>query len=157
MEGKAFLEMFSGVGGLTRAVARLGLKIEAPRDAANAAYTKKTGFDLTKKSDVQAVAKLIKQGKISWIHFAPPCSTFSRARHGTGPQPLRSEDRPEGLAAPKARPWCVLEANLLVKHTIKLAKLAAKAGAFVSIENPEHSLMWAMPAMQAFMNQPGML
>ena len=70
------MELFAGTGGLTAAVAKLGLKVETPRDCADKAYKGKTKFDLNSTKDVQAIAKLIKQGRISWLHLAPPCATF---------------------------------------------------------------------------------
>ena len=151
------MELFAGVGGLTKAIVRLKLKVEEPRDSHDSAYRGKTKFDLTRQADVHAIAKLIKKGKVSWLHCAPPCATFSRARHGTGPRPVRSEERPEGLAEAHARSWKVIEANKLVRVTVKLAKLAAKAGAFFSIENPEESLMWKMPGMANLLNAPGVM
>ena len=77
-----FLELFAGVAGLTAAVERAGGKVQSPLDAHDATYTRCTGVDLTKPSQVAAVLKLIKAGKVAWVHLAPPCSTFSKARMG---------------------------------------------------------------------------
>ena len=143
---------------MTTAVAELGLKVEAPKDCADQTYKKRTSFNLMRRADVMAVLKLIKQGKVSWVHFAPPCATFSRARRGDGgPDRVRSDEKPEGLADPHLRSWKVTEANALTKVTAKLARAAARAGTFFSIENPEHSLLWKMPCMLSLALMPGVL
>ena len=44
---------------------------------------------------------------------------------------------------------------MLAKNTFKLATLQLRAGGFVSIENPEFSLLWNLPAARNFLKMQG--
>ena len=96
-------------------------------------------------------------------HWAPDCSTFSRALErpipgapaGKGPRPLRSRQHPRGL------PWQVLQENFgtktakVIQEKIKLHNMmaeitaraclkAAKEGRFFCVENPGNSYLWQL-------------
>ena len=87
------------------------------------------------------------------IFCAPPCGTCSKARgipvvlpNGykvAGPQPLRSEMHPDGLASMsylnRRRVW---SANVLYKFVTDLANYCLDVGKLVIIENPRSSLYW---------------
>ena len=75
-----FCELFAGVGGLTAAVARVGLPVHRPLSDFDAAYSVKTGFDLQRISDFHKLRSLITRRRVRWLHAAPPCKTFSRGR-----------------------------------------------------------------------------
>ena len=61
-----FLEVFSGKGGLTKAMQRLGIPALQDLDilAANS-------FDLTCNKEYRELRKMIRAGRVGWVHFAP--------------------------------------------------------------------------------------
>ena len=107
-------------------------------------------------------------------HWAPDCSTFSRALEksipgapeGTGPKAMRSHKHPAGL------PWEELVSRFkgtagvvkkkLDDHT-RMANLAAeeclkavREGRYVIIENPGQSHLWQLPLYKELAKLPGM-
>ena len=105
-------------------------------------------FDFTRPDVFKKVAALVKAGKVKWLHLAPPCATFSRARKDG----LRA---PWGSRARKKLHMKLGQADILARNTFKLASLKLRAGGFVSIENPEHSLIWRLKAAQDFLKLQG--
>ena len=100
--------------------------------------------------------KLIQSKRLRWIHFAPPCATFSRGRQGEGMVLERSEEQPYGLVRRGERPRAIEEANTLAIRTALLAKMAVKAGTCISIENPEESFIWNLTEFKDLLELPGM-
>ena len=94
-----FLELFAGMAGLTKAVAEICTKV-----IALGAEDKRFGEDLTNDNSFVKMFDLAKAENVTWIHMAPPCRTFTRARrsdhHGTAKR-LRSEGKPQGWGDPK--------------------------------------------------------
>ena len=88
------------------------------------------------------------EGAALALHFAPPCSSFSRARDRARSTQLRSTTHPEGrpgLDADQRR--LVKSANEIALQTFDLAMYAARdLSAVVIIENPASSYIWAMVA-----------
>ena len=68
------VEVFSGVAGLTAAVRRQGGDANIIQDE----FT--TVFDITINDHFQNLKKMTRGKKVRWLHGAPPCRTFSRAR-----------------------------------------------------------------------------
>jgi hypothetical protein len=107
--GRAFMEIFAGRGNLERALVARGiqtLSIEAHLGRS---------FNLLIGSDFAAIKKLIKRRKLRWIHFAPPCGTFSAARKQdkwAKARILRTRDEPLGVGPASARPQFVADADL---------------------------------------------
>ena len=123
-----FLELFAGEGGLHDTL------IEMRPGAQAMKCDKKTdGWDLNDDHELAKLTRQIDVGVV-WIHLAPPCSTFSRARrndiHGTC-KTLRTEEDVYGFGDEAAE-----EANSLAKRTFALAELQYKRGGFFSVENP---------------------
>ena len=87
------------------------------------------------------------------VFCAPPCGTCSRARgipvtlpNGVkiaGPQPLRSEEKPDGVDhmsyLNRRRVW---SANTLYKFISDICLFCLKLGMIVVVENPRSSLYW---------------
>ncbi|OLP74439.1 hypothetical protein AK812_SmicGene46021, partial [Symbiodinium microadriaticum] len=74
-----------------------------------------------------------------WIHMAPPCRTFTRARDGRrdgGPGRLRSDAKPEGWGNEAE------EGNLLALRAEAFAEEQEKGGRLFTIEHPLRSYMW---------------
>ena len=130
-----FLEIFAGAAGLTSAVQRLGgraiIACDIHSDADNVKF-----LDLTNANCFKDLKSLIKKRKVRWLHLAPPCKTFSRARRRdrwARVWKLRPASKPEGL---DPKPKIVREANLLASRSAQLANLQYKTGGWFSIENP---------------------
>ena len=147
---RMFCELFAGVAGLSAAVRDRGIPVMA-LSKFTPDYSEQSSFDLLRQADFDKLIKMIKRGKIRWLHCAPPCKTFSRARRSDGwahAAILRSETFPVGTPRGASLPWKVIEGNVLARRTARLCKLQARSGGFFSIENPERSYMWLLPAFQ---------
>ena len=91
---------------------------------------------------------------MKYVHFAPPCGTASRSREirrknqdGTpadlDPQPLRSDDHPDGLPGLEGVAKGKVEAaNVLYKFVASAVLVLERMGIVWTIENPTNSLMW---------------
>eukprot|EP00438_Fugacium_kawagutii_P014285 Skav215770 [mRNA] locus=scaffold106:569116:574315:+ [translate_table: standard] len=146
-----FLELFAGEAGLTLAVKRCGLRTLEPGEVRAEGRIQKS-MDISCTATFKKLKKLIKQKKVRWVHFAPPCRTFSRARRKdryAKIRVLRSVSKPAGLE-PKTR--LVTEANLLASRSAQLALLQWKASGVFSIENPENSLIWLYQPIKKLMS-----
>jgi hypothetical protein len=89
----------------------------------------------------EGFAKLLKV-RATWVHGAPPCKTFSRARRSdqfASAKILRTEDRPQGFGSEAAD-----VANKLALRMLEIAKGQMARGEFFSIENPLSSLLWKL-------------
>ena len=97
--------------------------------------------DLTSDHNWQTVLDKIKSGYFQFIVAAPPCNTFSRARHNRrhlGPKPLRSLDYVRGF------PWLkdadkskIQQANLLVERTFEACLTGHLVDTAFLVEHPE--------------------
>ena len=97
--------------------------------------------DLTSDHNWQTVLDKIKSGYFDFLVAAPPCNTFSRARHNRkhmGPKPLRSIDYVRGF------PWLkdsdrskTQQANLLVERTFEACGAGHLVGTAFLVEHPE--------------------
>ena len=74
--GKFFLEVFSGTGRLSDAVAKLGIPTLEHLDFLYGKHC-----DLRRKSTQQLVISWLKRGVIGFVHLGTPCTIWSRARH----------------------------------------------------------------------------
>ena len=134
-----FIEFFAGSAGLSAAVAAKGLRCGEPQDVDYG------GADFSELNDVQAVKawlhELRANGLSLLLHFAPPCSTFSRARDRSWRTRLRSSARPQGLFGKGA---ACKKANLIARNTLDLIEWAVdELYAKVTLENPETSYLWS--------------
>ena len=97
--------------------------------------------DLTCDNNWQTVLDKIAGGSFDFIIAAPPCNTFSRARHNRkhlGPRPIRSLEFVRGF------PWLkdsdktkAQQANILVERTFEACKVGHSQKAGFLIEHPE--------------------
>lgn len=149
-----FLEIFAGEAGLTNAVKRAGLPclkvLDIHRDTDNVIE-----FDLAKQEPFKKLKKLLRRGRVRWLHLAPPCKTFSKARRRdrfARVKQLRSRQCPEGC---NPKPAIVREANLLASRSAQLAKIQLRANGWFSIENPASSLLWLYKPIQLLAKQTG--
>ena len=146
--------MFAGTGNLTRAVRRAGLLVEAPEDITSGdRKVLQEQYDVLSPSHFKHLVKLLKSGRVRWLHLAPPCSTMSSARrkdeYGYAAQ-LRSKHHPEGLprerlmeAARQENPMASIqylqatadqqqyrtkEADEIARRVAKLARIQCRLG-----------------------------
>ena len=114
--------------------------------------------DLSKKAGQDTVIKWIQERKVDGVMLAPPCGTSSRAREiplprklrgrcGMQPEPLRSDDWPNGLPHLKGIAQLkVKAANKLYAFTRRVIQACMDAGIPFICENPRRSLMWKTDA-----------
>ena len=94
-----FMELFAGAGGLTAAVVRAGLAARRAEDIVGADGDAGRHFDLRRNEVFKRLRSDLRRGNIRWLHGAPPCKTFSRARRPGRWGPLRTAEYPGGRAA----------------------------------------------------------
>ena len=149
-----FLELFAGEAGLTAAVRRAGGLVHTPGDIHVNDRTL-SELDLTDNQTFKKIKQWIKRKKIRWLHLAPPCRTFTRARRSdriARVRKLRSHSKPEGFDTTNP---LVKEANLLAARSAQLAALQHKAGGWFSIENPLTSFIWLLKPLKRLTLFPG--
>ena len=136
--------MNAGSGNLTAAVIKAGGETMPPNDPQTG------GTDLT---DTNQVAKLWKewvrlrdQGYHLIIHFAPTCTTMSKARQRSWKTKVRSAARPWGIwGLSREVNSKVKAANRLAVATDDLAWRAhTELEADVSVENPDLAFLWEL-------------
>ena len=139
-----FDEQNAGSGVLTQAVAFRGVTAARPNDVHTG------GTDLRNPADVEALweswMQARQRGVYLIIHWAPPCSSMSKARQRSFLTRVRSSGHPWGLRKLTAKQ------KMTAKHGNDLAliiqDLARKAhfhlGADISIENPDSSFIWQL-------------
>ena len=75
-----------------------------------------------------------------FIHLAPPCSTFSKARDRNCRTRVRTWAQPGGIRPHTKK---VVEGNTIAKACILFARWAwEELGATVVMENPDQSYIW---------------
>ena len=154
MKPQVFLELFAGDGMLTKVVGQHAATY-APQDV----FDSKGGYiggkaDLLLPANQKRLRTVVRKQEVRWLHCAPPCHTFSRARrsdHWGSARILRSTEHPLGFDKSN---WQVAEANTLAKFTAKLCRTQLRAGGWFSIENPETSILWGTPCMRALRALP---
>ena len=119
-----FIEVFAGDAVLTAAVAAAGVRVATPDEF------DRGGTDFRRAPDVARLRgrllALRTAGFSLVVHFAPPCSTFSRDRDRAARTKLRSSSHPEGLprTLPQISRTNVREANAIARECFLLAAWA---------------------------------
>ena len=139
------MEVFCGLGRLSKAAKDLGFHTVSIDKVCKAQGVKV--LDLSRKEGRSLLKDVLDRPGVVWVHWAPPCGTFSRAReirHPGGPKPLRDRNFVGGLPSLKdfrdrAR---VRAANSLVELMSSWCRLLSEKGVCWSIENPTNSLIW---------------
>ena len=91
--GRFAIEIVSGCGRLTGAWRELGLKWMPPIELSESGF-----FDITNRRMLDWVLRLIRSGKVWFVHLAPPC--VGRSIAGPGEQ---SSQRSASVATPRHR------------------------------------------------------
>ncbi len=93
--------------------------------------------NLTTEDGQRFVKELVSQDHLLYVHLAPPCGTYTRARerpipahlrkqNAPCPQPLRSEDEPEGFSPRRMSPLDALKVekgNIVANFCAEIADL----------------------------------
>ena len=88
------VEVFCGFARLSKAAADAGFQVVALDHAVKAQGVKVVQVDLTTAMGATILRGILDQPNIVWVHWAPPCGTFSRAREirrKGAPLPLRNK------------------------------------------------------------------
>ena len=140
-----FLELFAGCAGLSREVLR-SLKELVKTLTFSAEWC-----EMDVSVDAEFTALL--DAEVDWLHAAPPCKSFSRARRTddvASVRVLRSVERPEGFGCTMTK-----VANTLALRTIEKAILQVQCGRYFSIEHPLESFMWELTLCKKLRTMPG--
>ncbi len=155
------LEICCGHGSLTKALREAGfdaLGIDFKGNRHKTCVPVLTA-DLTTERGREYVRSLFRTYKIAYVHMAPPCGTCSRAKKpipqhlidqgAPNPQPLRSDEHPEGLPG---LGWVdqvkVNKANAIADFCAEISHLCISLQVGFSIENPTNSILWLLPRMK---------
>ena len=116
-------------------------------------------LDLTTEHGQALVWRILEQGRVKFIHCAPPCGTYSKARgrklpewakkaNAPDPQPLRSNEWPEGVPWFRDDVWKRVEtANKLTDFLAEVSTYCRDKRITFTLENPASSYIWKMPSM----------
>ena len=144
------IEVFCGSGRLAKALQEFGFNALGVDYSGNKDQPECNMLTIDLLTDAGKLVfwRLVKDNRVKYVHFGPPCGTASKAREirrveGPDPKPLRSDTYPNGLLwlsgldAEKVR-----KANGLYSFTADSAKKLTSMGISWSIENPRNSYMW---------------
>jgi hypothetical protein len=153
------IEICCGHAGLTAALCDSGLEaigIDWKRNRHSPQVPIITA-DLTTEEGQEFVRKLVQQDHVMYIHLAPPCGTYTRAREipiaqwkldlwpgMPNPQPLRTDEFPAGLPAEsmsKTDAIKVEKGNIIANFCAEIAQYWIDSNKLFSIENPTKSII----------------
>ena len=141
------IEVFAGAAVLCSVAKQFRLKNSISVDKVRKRNARSTIYqlDLRQERDRQLLEQWTPSGLLLWAHLAPVCCAASRARDirrfDNDPQPLRSEDWPEGLPNLHPKDYERVDlANRLFSAACSIFKLACSKGVLVTMEN--HSYFW---------------
>ena len=147
-----FLEIFSGSGNLSRAVAMI---TGWPCGMVDIVFG--ASSDLRSKRIQRKILGWIRSGLVKAVHLGTPCNSFSRARdRRPGPPPLRSDQQPLGLNnLREADRIKVMEGNLFMRFSCQVCRLCIALNIPFTLENPSTSRLWLCPPVEALMRRKG--
>lgn len=134
-----FLEVFCGVGGLSREMRALDGKYVTLHMPGIDSSQGPWFLDLTRSDDVAKLVEVNRSGQVHYAHFGTPCKSFSRAVRA--PFQHRSKSNPMGSDATES----IRLGNILARVTYQPILELEAQGAFWSIENPSSSYLWQLP------------
>ena len=134
-----FLDLFGGAEGVARALRARGFACKS-FDISQGPLG-----DLSRRSVVRRICKLLRAGQCRGVMLAPPCTTFSIARRPA----LRSMLRPWGLEGLSDKDTLQLAvANRLIQSTLTILHVAEATCTPWILENPLSSLFWRLPQVR---------
>ena len=117
-------------------------------------------MDLCTQQGQDQFWELLKNSRVRYVHLAPPCGTFSRAREikipahilATGvkaPKQLRSQQCPRGLEnIDECDQEKVKRGNILADFTAEVLRRCHQMKIHCSVENPAGSYLWDLQAFK---------
>jgi len=131
------LEVFAGMGMLTKALEAQGLGVGIPMEAFPSGSVYVPLHDLSDSAVVSHLFHNISQGVYYYVHFGLPCSSWSilQSLFNDG---TRTRERPEGTQELERE----ILGNKLAKSVARLCNALHRANCFYSIENPRSSYVW---------------
>ncbi|CAE7946657.1 unnamed protein product, partial [Symbiodinium sp. KB8] len=134
------LDLFSGVGGVARALVRHGCPWVLTFDCLRGASQ-----DLSASALQRELLELLRSGAFLCLGGSPPCASFSRALA----PPVRSAAVPAGV--PHLPPGVfakVVRDNRWSAWLLELRSVCQSTGVFFWFENPDQSFLWRMPGWE---------
>ena len=144
------LEVFAGTARICSALQRRGLKCY-PIDIC--LFPSHNVLDIHIE---HILVHWLQPGRVNFIWFGMPCTSFSQARKhdGVGPGPLRDYDHLWGLPGLSRNDrQKVFTGNQLLRFTIRLLTLCEQFGIPYALENPYSSYAWHMPPLARFIRK----
>jgi len=145
-----FLEVFSGSGRLSSAVADRGMPTLLWD------ITLGEEYDLLRVKNRALILGWLKSRQVCAVHLGTPCQSFSRARDiPGGPPPLRSDALPLGL--PDRRPGdqrAIVMGNALMVFSATVLRSCARLQIPATMENPGRSRIWLCPPIARLIDRP---
>ena len=124
-------------------------------------------IDLCSEDGQRRLWALLRECDVAYVHCAPPCGTFSKARNIPIPEwqlaqgvpnvrPLRDAQFPEGLPADRivmteTERIKVEKGNQIARLCAQILAFCSEEGITASVENPSGSFIWDTPAFQALL------
>ena len=147
LKGRYYADLFSGTGGVGRAVARTGFVGRCWERADG-----RSG-DLGDPQTLSRFLRDVKDGKVLGASLAPPCGSFSIARDRT--MKVRSRRCPWGYARlPPHERIKVDEGNEALRITLQIVDALNSADVPWIWENPATSRMWLVPEVRRHLQDP---
>ena len=145
MSLRFYLEVFSGSGRLSRALAKRTGQLCMLWDICLGEE-----YDLSNLSNVRLINSWIRAGVIIGVHLGTECKSFSRARdRPNGPPRLRSNQHVLGLPniASAIDRRKVLIGNILMRASVRIFQTCLECLVPVTLENPASSRLWLCPGV----------
>ena len=151
------VEICAGSARLTKTCRKIGLRgLAVDRSKERSCGTDILVLDLTVDSQLQLLLDVLgaEKDKLLLVFIAPPCGTASRARGRPikssllrgrkAPQPLRTDDQPDGIDGLQRTDKLKTElANQLYEAISTIVLFTHALDVCVVVENPKNSLYWA--------------
>lgn len=119
------MELFSGCGRLSSALADAGLRTAVPFELSQGSE-----FDLSRQAIQEMILRWIRRKRVWYVHLGTPCQPWSQAY--TGP----NRDRRRQAA------------SCLVRFTCRVIEQCVKSGIRFSLENPASSALFKLPCVR---------
>ena len=152
-DGRIFLELFSGKGGVSERAKVRGF------GAVAVDLNKGKDFDLCDRRVQEIIEGWITSGCVMGCWLGTPCSSWSSARHdlpdGGGPRSKLFIMGKKGLTP--ADQQRIKLGNLTMSFSAKIIKLTSSLGIPTVLENPSTSLLWQVPRIKKLISQDGRL
>ena len=139
---RAFLEVFSGCGRLSKELSKVGFETR------EFDYCNNEQDNILDDGVFMDLLLDVLEGKYSAAHFGTPCRSWSRARL---PRLRDSQHLYEGVPGLGAKERAIInEGNELLRRSLVLIRVACVCGLKVSLENPLSSMLWLHAEVRAW-------